>query len=85
MTDEKGIETTIAGQELIIMGKIFWGFLFAFFDYRLTNGAMYINLLPYFIGCLLLGFGLRDLVKKNLPDAGYFAMAANRVLKSYQS
>ncbi len=43
------------------MSKIFWGFFFIVFHFKLTVGTSVISLLPDFIGCFLILSGVYEL------------------------
>lgn len=42
------------------MKKIFFGLIFALLDYNIYSGGMTINILPSFLGCIFILFGLRE-------------------------
>lgn len=53
------------------MKKIFFGLIFALLNFNINSGGMTINILPSFLGCVFILFGLREVE----AESSYFSRA----------
>lgn len=64
------------------MKKIFWGFLLIFIDINIGSGSFKIDLLPDFVGEILLLYGMKELQNESRHFNDYLTLAKGFIVVS---